>query len=232
MLPEDLEMKAYEQARRMWPLPRHYILYSLKPHTHEDLPFRWFQLMIENHEPSAVDRILEEVIVHSSHSDYREDLVALVQLLDDAQDPETEDKTLHVLNSKETPKEAVQILETYLKNAKPRSRQDMSANGPWASLDRVYALNRQYLAAARLLDAGKKIGCDASDRGTSGGRSPIPVRAYAERAAARIGIDLIASASHSNDFKTVSSLVMFNSFRIRGVGLRSFISPPRFFTSV
>jgi len=156
MLPEDLEMKAYEQARRMWPLPRHYILYSLKPHTHEDLPFRWFQLMIENHEPSAVDRILEEVIVHGSHSDYREDLVALVQLLDDAQDPETEDKTLHVLNSKETPKEAVQILETYLKNAKPRSRQDMSANGPWASLDRVYALNRQYLAAARLLDAGKK----------------------------------------------------------------------------
>src|SRR5215510_5847254 len=32
MLDEDLEMKAYGHARAMWPLPRPYILYSLRPH--------------------------------------------------------------------------------------------------------------------------------------------------------------------------------------------------------
>src|SRR5205807_4716920 len=57
MLEEDLEMKAFLQIKAMWPMPRPYILYSLKPHTHEDIPFRWFQLLIDCNEPSAVDRI-------------------------------------------------------------------------------------------------------------------------------------------------------------------------------
>src|SRR5262249_33260929 len=66
LLDEDLELKAYHYVRFMWPLPRHYILYSLKPHTHEDIPFRWFQLLTECDEPSAVDRILEELLVHGA----------------------------------------------------------------------------------------------------------------------------------------------------------------------
>jgi hypothetical protein len=154
MLDEDLETKAYELVRAMWPLPRHYILYSLKTHDHEDIPFRWFQLLIESDEPSAVDRILEEVLVHSGDSNYREDLVALVELLGRARDPETEDKILQVLNSDDTPASAINLLEGFLKNAKAQRHRDTES--PWAELDRVYAANKQYLAAAKLFDSGKK----------------------------------------------------------------------------
>jgi hypothetical protein len=155
MLEEDLEAKAYEYVRKMWPLPRHYLLYTLKPHTHEDIPFRWFQLLIECGEPSAVDRILEEVIVHGGNSDYREDLVALVQLLEQAHDPETEDKILQALNIPETPKAAALILESVLRTNKIL-RHDTTPDSPWANLDRVYAANQRYLSAARLFDSGRK----------------------------------------------------------------------------
>src|SRR5262245_19904141 len=94
LLEEDLETKAYKHVRTMWPLPRHYILYSLKPHTHEDIPFRWFQLMMDCDEPSTVDRILEEVLVHGDNPESREDLLGLVQLLERSNDPEMEDKIL------------------------------------------------------------------------------------------------------------------------------------------
>ena len=53
MLEEDLEMTAYAFLRAMWPLPRHYIFYFLKLHTHEDIPFRWFQLLMDSEEPAA-----------------------------------------------------------------------------------------------------------------------------------------------------------------------------------
>ena len=33
ILPEELETKAYRSALSMWPMSRHYILYSLKPHS-------------------------------------------------------------------------------------------------------------------------------------------------------------------------------------------------------
>jgi len=155
MLPEDLETQVYDHVRAMWPLPRHYILYSLKPHSHEDIPFRWFQLMIDCEEPSAVDRILEEVVVHGDDPTYREDLLALVGLLQDARDPETEDKILQVLNSRDTSRPAAEILETFLKNSKSR-KQSQTETGPWAALNRTYAANRKYLAAARLFDAGAK----------------------------------------------------------------------------
>ena len=156
LLDEDLESKAYNFVRGMWPLPRPYILYSLKPHTHEDLPFRWFQLMVDCDEPSVVDRILEEVVVHGGDADYREDLTALVQLLENASDPETENKILQVLNSEGAPKTSVEILEQFLRNTNPQRHHDAKANSPWASLDRVYAANRRYLAAARLFDSGKR----------------------------------------------------------------------------
>jgi len=156
MLDEDLEMKAYNYVAQMWPLARHYILYSLKPHTHEDIPFRWFQLLVDCDEPSAVDRILEEVLVHGGQADYREDLLALTQLLERASDPELEDKVLQVLNSGQAPKATVGMLETFLKNIGTQRHKDTKADSPWARLDRAYAANRQYLAAATLFDAGKK----------------------------------------------------------------------------
>jgi hypothetical protein len=156
MLEEDLEMKAYNHVREMWPLPRPYILYSLKQHTHEDLPFRWFQLLIDCNEPPAVDRILEEFVFHGGNPDYREDLLALVQLLEQARDPGTEDKILQVLNSPEAPEATVEILEGFLKNTEAQRHRDTKADSPWASLDRVYAANRRYLAVARLFDAGKR----------------------------------------------------------------------------
>ena len=155
MLPEDLEAKAYGYVRTMWPLPRHYILYSLRPHAHEDIPFRWFQLLIESEEPSAVDRILEEVIVHGDDPNYREDLLALIELLSKTADPETEEKILQVLNSETTPKPAVGMLEGFLKNTTVQ-RHGGAKSGPWAALDRMFAANKKYLAASRLFDLGKK----------------------------------------------------------------------------
>lgn len=163
MLAEDLENKAYNCVRAMWPLPRHYILYSLKPHAHEDIPFRWFQLLIDCEEPSAVDRILEEVIVHGDDPTFREDLIALVDLLSRAKDPETEDKILQILNSDDTPKAAVRMLESFLKDA-PAHGREIPGTGSWAALDRAYAANKKYVAAAKLFDAGKKAeACRAVD---------------------------------------------------------------------
>jgi hypothetical protein len=156
MLEEDLEMKAYDYVRAMWPLPRHYILYSLRAHSHEDIPFRWFQLLIDCSEPSAVDRILEEVLVHATNANYREDLLALIQLLEQARDPDTDDKILQVLNSENTPRAAAEMLEGYLKNT-TRKPQAVREGSPWAELDRVYAANRRYLAAARMFDSGKRL---------------------------------------------------------------------------
>ncbi len=156
MLEEDLELKAYGYLRAMWPLPRHYILYSLRQHAHEDIPFRWFQLLVECDEPSAVDRILEELAVHSAHSDYREDLSTLVELLGTARDPGTEDKILQVLNSEDTPRAGIELLDAFLKKTKTRRYKDAEPAEPWAGLDRLYAANKKYLAAAKLFDSGRR----------------------------------------------------------------------------
>jgi hypothetical protein len=153
-LDEDLEAKAYGLVRAMWPLPRHFILYSLKPHTHEDIPFRWFQLLIECDEPSAVDRILEEVLVHAADPNFREDLLALIGLLAQSHDPGIDDKIMQVLNSEDPPPPAVAMLEAFLKNTKQTLRPNHT--GPWAALDRLYAANRKYLALARMFDEGRK----------------------------------------------------------------------------
>ena len=153
MLDEDLELKAYDYLRSMWPLPRHYILYSLKPHSHEDIPFRWFQLLTECDEPSAVDRILEELVVHGGDPTCREDLLALTSLLGQTNDPEVEEKVLQVLNSR-APAAAVEMLAAFLKTKTIRGR--TKAEGPWDTLDRAYSANRRYLMATKLLDAGKK----------------------------------------------------------------------------
>ena len=155
MLEEDLEARAYAHVRGMWPLPRPYIFYSLKPHTHEDIPFRWFQLLVDCDEPSAVDRVLEEVLAHGDQPDYREDLLALVELLGQAGDPGTEDKILQVLNSEDTPRGAREILEGVLKNTKTQRPKDTKGADPWTNLERLYAANKKYLAAVKLFESGR-----------------------------------------------------------------------------
>jgi hypothetical protein len=101
MLSEDLEQKAADAVRSFWPLPRPYILSELQSHTHEDLPFRWFQIFIEASEIYAVDLILEEFIVHGNQETFVADLTALSELLRQSRDPETEAMILNVLNETE-----------------------------------------------------------------------------------------------------------------------------------
>jgi hypothetical protein len=112
-------------------------------------------LLIDCEEPSAVDRILEEVIVHGDDPTFREDLIALLELLSRARDPETEDKILQVLNSDNTPKTAVKMLESFLRDA-ATPRHNIERAGQWAAFDRAYAANKKYVAAAKLFDAGRK----------------------------------------------------------------------------
>ena len=154
MLEEDLEMKAYGFVRAMWPLPRHYILYSLKPHTHEDIPFRWFQILVESNDPETVDRILEEILVHAKNPDYREDLVALIELLRQSRDPDTEAKIMQVLNNPGTAGSVAEMLETYLRSSS-RPGTPITA-GTRADESALQMANRNYLAAAKLFDSGRK----------------------------------------------------------------------------
>jgi hypothetical protein len=77
-------------------------------------------------------------------------------LLEQSRDPETEDKVLQILNSENAPRTTAALLEGFLKNTKTQSHKDTNADNPWARLDRAYAANRRYLAAARLFDAGRK----------------------------------------------------------------------------
>lgn len=155
MVDEDLEMRAYESLRGMWPLPRHYILYSLKRHNHEDIPFRWFQLLIESNEPEAVDRIIEELRAHADDSTFREDLLALIELLSQSSDPATEEKILQTLNDPQVPRPASEMLEQFLKTS-PRSVRAKADPLTWEAQSRLQTANKKYQAAAKLLDAGRK----------------------------------------------------------------------------
>ncbi len=155
MLEEDLEMKAYELVRSMWPLPRHYILYSLKAHNHEDIPFRWFQLLVECNAPAAVERILEEVRAHAEDPNFREDLLALIELLAKSADPATEEKIMQVLNDPEAPPEAVRMLEEFLKTS-ARHQPNRTDATLWEAHRRLQSANKKYQAVAKLLDSGRK----------------------------------------------------------------------------
>lgn len=155
MLEEDIEMQAYGYLRTMWPLPRPYILYLLKPHTHEDVPFRWFQLFVDCGEPSIVDRVLEEILVHADDPNYREDLLALIELLGQTKDPSAEEKILQVLNSEETSRAARELLAGFLRNSRLSVHQDDTPE-PWKTLGALYGANEKYLAASKLFDSGKK----------------------------------------------------------------------------
>jgi hypothetical protein len=152
ILEEDLEARAFALTRSLWPLPRHYILYTLSAHTHEDLSFRWFQLLIESNELLAVDLILDELLVHADSPAYHEDLKALLELIRLSHDPDVEEKIVAVLNSEDTPREAARILEGFassLRTLRP------SSDNPWARATQLAEVNRQYLSAAKLHDSGR-----------------------------------------------------------------------------
>ena len=82
LLDENLEERAFTSLKAAWPLPRHYLLYNLRDHPHEDIPIRWFQLFAEVDEPSTVELTLEELRAHGDNPRYQEDLAALVEVPD------------------------------------------------------------------------------------------------------------------------------------------------------
>jgi hypothetical protein len=115
MLSEEVEAAAFSALRKMWLLSRPYILYTLRRHMHEDLPFRWFQLFIEADDPLATDLVLEEIQIHGENPVYREDLIALLELLRSRRNPEAEDKVLGLINAPETPAATKTVLEGFLR---------------------------------------------------------------------------------------------------------------------
>ena len=151
ILPEDLEMQAYKYTRAMWPLPRHYLLFQVSDHRHEDLPFRWFQLLVESDELMAVDLILDEVIAHGGDATYSEDLQVLIELLRLSHDPEVEEKIVALVNSPETPQDGVRLLQGLFRTSGLRRNQP---DNPWSRAAKLQAINRQYISAAKLFDEG------------------------------------------------------------------------------
>ena len=61
-----------------------------------------------------------------------------------------------MFNSDETPRAAREILEGFLRRSKIQTHKDNEKLEPWANLERIYAANKKYLAAARLFDSGQK----------------------------------------------------------------------------
>jgi hypothetical protein len=154
ILEESVEEKAYQALKQMWPLPRPYMLYVLRSHTHEDLPFRWFQLFMETADVAAVDIILEECRMHGNSKAFREDLAAIIELLLQSRDPETEETVLSLINDPETPGAVADMLQTFLKAYRPPVS-ELDSN-PFARRARLAELNRKYVAAAALYDSGNR----------------------------------------------------------------------------
>src|SRR5262249_37880645 len=121
--------------------------------SHEDLPYRWFQLLIEGDDVEAVDLVLEELLVHGKNPIYREDLYALVLLLLRSRDPELQDKVVSTINAPDTPPAVVAMLEEFLREYRPTAT--LQEDNPWAQRTQLSELNRKYLAAAREFDAGR-----------------------------------------------------------------------------
>jgi hypothetical protein len=154
LLDEDLEAVAFAALKSSWPLPRHYILYNLQGHPHEDIPFRWFQLFVEVDELTTVDLVLEELRAHAESDRYREDLAALFDVLHGCRDPELEDKILGALNSSGTQATAPAASELLRKFLEEHTPVKTAADSPWANAARQLELNHQYVEAATLFDRG------------------------------------------------------------------------------
>ena len=59
ILEEEQEERAQQMLGEIWPTPLPYIRCNLKKHSHENLPYRWFELLVATGYTRAVDRILE-----------------------------------------------------------------------------------------------------------------------------------------------------------------------------
>jgi hypothetical protein len=154
VLDEDLETRAYSAVREVWRLARPYVLHSLHLHAHEDLPFRWFQLLIESDEATATDLIYEEMRAHGNQTNYHEDLWALASLMTYSRDPEIEDKVIGWMNNPDTPQPVIPMLQEFIKEyRKPESQPNSSDS--WAERTRLRRMNEEYIAASRLFDAGR-----------------------------------------------------------------------------
>ena len=118
ILEEAQEERARSILKKFWPLPRTYILYRLKQHSHEDIPFRWIELLVEMGDPRGVDRILEEVVAHARSEDYKEDLLAILGLMDRSQDPGIVGKILRLMTEESAPEASLDILEEWLETSR------------------------------------------------------------------------------------------------------------------
>jgi hypothetical protein len=158
LLDEDLEMRAFASVLETWPSARPFILHSIDSHAHEDLPFRWFQILMEAQDLKGSQLIYDELCVHGRDANYREDLWALTMLLSQSRDPEIEDQVMGWLNSAETPSAVVPMLQEFLKDfRKPQAASPNSESpDPWRERSRMLSLNEQYVGAAELWDSGQR----------------------------------------------------------------------------
>jgi hypothetical protein len=156
MLDEDLEARAYMALRSQWPLARGYMLHSLHSHAHEDLPFRWFQLLIEVDETTSSELIYEEMRMHGKSPTCHEDLWALASLLGNSRDPDIEEKVLGWINVPQTPEPVIPMLQEFLKDYR-RPDAAVATPGladPWVQRAHSQEMNSKYIEASRLFDAG------------------------------------------------------------------------------
>ena len=153
LLDEDLEERAYAALKATWPLPRHFMLYSLREHPHEDIPIRWFEVFVEVDELLTVELVLEELRAHGENAAYAEDLAALLEALHASRDPELEDKILDAVKSTSTNPSIQPLLRKFLEEHRPV---ETAGETSWALRSRAIQTNVQYQTAASLYDKGEK----------------------------------------------------------------------------
>jgi len=151
LLDEDLELRAIEALKKLWPMPRRFMLYNLQGHMHEDLPLRWFQLFVEMDELNSVDLTLEELRAHGERPEHREDLSTLLTLLRKCRDPELEDKILGSLNMQDASAAMRELLGQFLEEYRPANN---DSSRMWTERSMVVELNRQYIGAAADFERG------------------------------------------------------------------------------
>lgn len=117
ILEEKQEELARKILRELWPMALPYVLYNLRRHSHEDIPFRWFELLIDIDNTRAVDRILEEVVAHGRSDNYQEDLLTILPLLDRSNDPGVVGKLLRLITEDSLPKESVGPIDQWIETS-------------------------------------------------------------------------------------------------------------------
>ena len=117
ILEEAQEERARESLRVVWPLVLPYVLYNLRRHSHEDIPFRWLELLVETDNTRAVDRILEEVVAHARSESYHEDLLTALPLLDRSNDPGIVGKLLRLVTRVSLPEEAIELIQRWIEGS-------------------------------------------------------------------------------------------------------------------